>query len=128
VCRGASAARRSCAARASARTAGGNWSGRRSRPRTCPKRRSRRPGPGADGNTVLTQDRETVIAVAERTCPRCGGARERDQRYCVDCGLALPPVDGRLPSLRRRWIRRVGWYPGDWIWVPLLTLVVAAAG
>jgi hypothetical protein len=40
----------------------------------------------------------------------------------------LPEVTGRLPSLRRRWIRRLGWYPGDWIWVSLLTLVVAAAG
>jgi hypothetical protein len=37
-------------------------------------------------------------------------------------------VNGTLPSLRRRWIRRLGWYPGDWIWVSLLTLLVAAAG
>jgi hypothetical protein len=33
-----------------------------------------------------------------------------------------------VPSLRRRWVRRLGWYPGDWIWVSLLTLLVAAAG
>ncbi|HEV7640370.1 MAG TPA: hypothetical protein VGO39_05875, partial [Gaiellaceae bacterium] len=49
-------------------------------------------------------------------------------RYCLECGLVLPEVSGRLPSWRRRWIRRLGWYPGDWIWVSLLTLVVAAAG
>jgi len=73
-------------------------------------------------------DRESAIAAADRTCPRCGAAREPDQRYCLECGLALPRVEGRLPSFRRRWIRRVGWYPGDWVWVSLLTLIVAAAG
>jgi hypothetical protein len=73
-------------------------------------------------------ERETAIAAADRTCPRCGGARAPDQHYCLECGLVLPEVTGRLPSLRRRWIRRLGWYPGDWIWVSLLTLVVAAAG
>ena len=77
---------------------------------------------------MLTDERETAITAADRTSPRCGAAREPDQRYCLECGLALPRVQGRLPSLRRRWIRRVGWYPGDWIWVSLLTLVVAAAG
>jgi hypothetical protein len=73
-------------------------------------------------------ERETAISAADRTCPRCGAVREPDQRYCLECGLVLPEVTGRLPSLRRRWIRRLGWYPGDWIWVSLLTLVVAAAG
>jgi hypothetical protein len=73
-------------------------------------------------------DRDSAIAAADGTCPRCGAARRPDQQYCLECGLALPRVDGRLPSLRRRWIRRLGWYPGDWIWVSLLTLLVAAAG
>jgi hypothetical protein len=73
-------------------------------------------------------ERETAIAAADRTCPRCGAAREPDQRYCLECGLVLPEVTGTLPSLRRRWIRRLGWYPGDWIWVSLLTLLVALAG
>jgi hypothetical protein len=73
-------------------------------------------------------ERETAISAADETCPRCGAAREPDQRYCLECGLVLPEVTGRLPSLRRRWIRRLGWYPGDWIWVSLLTLVVATAG
>jgi len=70
-------------------------------------------------------ERESAISAADRTCPRCGAAREPDQRYCLECGLVLPEVSGRLPSLRRRWIRRLGWYPGDWIWVSILTLVVA---
>jgi len=77
---------------------------------------------------VLTDDRESAIAAADSTCPRCGAAREPDQRYCLECGLALPEVEGRLPSFRRGWIRHVGWYPGDWVWISLLTLVVAAAG
>jgi hypothetical protein len=73
-------------------------------------------------------ERETAIVAADETCPRCGARRESDQRYCLDCGLRLPAVTGRLATLRRRWIRRFGWYPGDWIWVSLLTLLVALAG
>lgn len=78
--------------------------------------------------TTPTEQREEAIAAADGACPRCGAPRTADQEYCVDCGLRLPPVKGRLPSLRRRWIRRVGWYPGDWVWVSLLTLLVAIAG
>jgi hypothetical protein len=73
-------------------------------------------------------ERESAIAAAERTCPRCGAAREPDQRYCLECGLALPMLGGAVPGLRRRWLRKVGWYPGDWVWISLLTLLVAAAG
>ncbi|HEU5363367.1 MAG TPA: SPOR domain-containing protein [Gaiellaceae bacterium] len=73
-------------------------------------------------------ERAHAVASADRTCPRCGTARAEDQRYCLECGLALPVVSGRLPSLRRRWIRRFGWYPGDWVWAALATLLVAAAG
>jgi hypothetical protein len=73
-------------------------------------------------------DRAAAAEAAERTCPRCGAAREPDQRYCLECGLPLPSVDGRLPALRRRWLRSVGWYPGDWVWVSLLMLVLAAVG
>ncbi len=61
-------------------------------------------------------------------CPRCGAAREADQEYCVDCGLKLPPVHGTVPTLRRSWVRRFGWYPGDWVWNPLLALVIAIVG
>jgi hypothetical protein len=73
-------------------------------------------------------ERETAITAADETCPRCGARRAEDQRYCLDCGLQLPQVTGRLAALRRRWIRRFGWYPGDWIWASLLTLIVAVAG
>jgi hypothetical protein len=78
--------------------------------------------------TTPTEQREQAIEAAEGACPRCGAPRAAEQEYCVECGLRLPAVKGRLPSLRRRWIRRVGWYPGDWVWVSLLTLLVAAAG
>lgn len=77
---------------------------------------------------MASSKREAAIAAAEQTCPRCGTARTRGQDYCVDCGLRLPPLTGRVASLRRGWLRRVGWYPGDWIWVGLPTLVVAVSG
>jgi hypothetical protein len=72
--------------------------------------------------------RNAVIAAADTTCPRCTAAREPGQDYCVACGLRLPAVTGRLAAMRRGWLRRIGWYPGDWIWVSLPTLLVAVAG
>jgi hypothetical protein len=72
--------------------------------------------------------RQEAVAAVEGRCPRCGAARERTQEYCVECGLRLPTLRGSIPALRRRWVRRLGWYPGDWVWVSLLTLLVAAAG
>jgi hypothetical protein len=74
------------------------------------------------------ETRAEAIEAADATCPRCGSRREPDQRYCLECGLALPTVTGRLATFRRRWINRLGWYPGDWVWVSLLTLAVAIAG
>ncbi|HVC87247.1 MAG TPA: hypothetical protein VNC40_07460 [Gaiellaceae bacterium] len=73
-------------------------------------------------------EREEAIAATDESCPRCGSARLPAERYCLDCGLELPEVTGTLASLRRRWIRRIGWYPGDWVWIPVLTLPVAMAG
>jgi hypothetical protein len=66
--------------------------------------------------------------VDSAACPRCGAAREPDQEYCVECGLRLPSTSGAVPALRRRWVRRLRWYPGDWVWNPLLALVIAIIG
>jgi hypothetical protein len=74
------------------------------------------------------EERLTAIAAADGSCPRCGAIRRLHDRYCLECGMRLPTVDGRLPALRRRWLRRVGWYPGDWVWLALPSLVVAIAG
>src|SRR5581483_6007097 len=74
---------------------------------------------------------ETVagrLRPVEATCPRCGAERAPEQRYCVDCGDALPPATARVAALRRRWLRRFAWYPGDWVWLALAALLVAAAG
>jgi len=72
--------------------------------------------------------RDAAIDASEHTCPRCGERREADQEYCLECGLRLPEVGGTVTSLRRRWLHRFGWYPGDWVWAALLALAVAAAG
>lgn len=64
----------------------------------------------------------------ELACPRCGAARQPDQEYCLECGLKLPTTTGGLARVRRSWVKRFGWYPGDWVWTTLLALVVAAAG
>jgi hypothetical protein len=39
----------------------------------------------------------------------------------------LPAAPGLRMRLGNRWRRRLGWYPGDWIWPALLALVVAVA-
>jgi hypothetical protein len=74
------------------------------------------------------EERRTAIAAADSTCPRCGSPRAPRDRYCLDCGLRLPAVEGTLASLRRSWLRRLGWYPGDWVWLTLPSLFVAIAG
>ncbi len=75
----------------------------------------------------MTSRRLAATATEDR-CPRCGIAREPEQEFCVECGLRLPVITGGVAVLRRGWIRSLGWYPGDWIWLALATFVVAAAG
>ena len=59
-------------------------------------------------------------------CPRCGTPYEPFQEYCLECGLRLPVSSGLIPVLSTAWRRRVAWYPGDWIWPVLGSLIVAA--
>lgn len=61
----------------------------------------------------------------DRRCPRCSTPYAEDQEYCLECGERLPANPGLSARLGARWRRRVGWYPGDWIWPTLLALVVA---
>jgi hypothetical protein len=62
---------------------------------------------------------------SEARCQRCGTPVEPLQEYCLECGARLHPP-GLAPTLAEGWRRRLGWYPGDWIWPSLLALVVAA--
>jgi hypothetical protein len=62
----------------------------------------------------------------ERQCPRCGTPYAEAQDYCLECGARLPAKSGLVTTLGRSWRRRLGWYPGDWIWPALLALVIAA--
>lgn len=75
-----------------------------------------------------TLARRAAIAAADASCPRCAAPRRGVDRYCLECGLHLPAVRGAVPALRRAWLARFGWYPGDWVWLTLATLVVAVAG
>jgi len=63
----------------------------------------------------------------ERRCPRCDTPYADGQEYCLECGDRLPAQQGLSARLGARWRRRVGWYPGDWVWPTLLALVVAVA-
>lgn len=63
----------------------------------------------------------------ERRCPRCATPYAEGQEYCLECGERLPAAPGLTTRLGNRWRRRVGWYPGDWIWPALLALLVAIA-
>ena len=63
----------------------------------------------------------------DRRCPRCGTAYAEGQEYCLECGSRLPAAGGLIVRLGSAWRRRLGWYPGDWIWPALLALLIAAA-
>jgi hypothetical protein len=80
------------------------------------------------GPDTRENERFAAIVGTDESCPRCGARRSADQTYCLDCGLRLPQVSGAVPALRRRWLRVVGWYPGDFVWAALLALLIAMAG
>jgi hypothetical protein len=69
-----------------------------------------------------------IDPVPPRECPRCRTPYDRDQEYCLECGLRLPQPTGLVSRLSDGWRRRLGWYPGDWLWPALLGLLVAALG
>jgi cell division septation protein DedD len=58
-------------------------------------------------------------------CPACGTAAEPGQEYCLHCGSRIDPPR-HLGGLGEAWERRLGRYPGDWVFASLLLLLVAA--
>ena len=60
----------------------------------------------------------------DRRCPRCSTPYSEGQEYCLECGEKLPARPSMVTRLGAGWRRRLGWYPGDWIWPALLALVV----
>ena len=58
-------------------------------------------------------------------CPACGTAAEPAQEYCLRCGARIAPAR-RLSGFGHAWERRIGRYPGDWVFASLLLLLVAA--
>lgn len=62
----------------------------------------------------------------DRQCPRCRTPYAEAQEYCLECGARLPGRSGLVARLGSGWRRRLGWYPGDWVWPALLALVIAA--
>ena len=67
-----------------------------------------------------------AAAEPEQRCPRCETRYNPGQEYCLECGARLPGRSGLATRLGSGWRRRLGWYPGDWIWPALLALLVAA--
>lgn len=58
-------------------------------------------------------------------CPACGTPAESGQEYCLHCGARMVPAR-RLSGFGEAWERRLGRYPGDWLFASLLLLLVAA--
>lgn len=65
------------------------------------------------------------VSAADTRCPRCDAPYAENQEYCLECGARLPASTGVVAALGSAWRRRVGWYPGDWVWPALLALAVA---
>jgi hypothetical protein len=65
------------------------------------------------------------VSAVDTRCPRCDAPHAENQEYCLECGARLPASTGVVAALGSAWRRRLGWYPGDWVWPALLALVVA---
>jgi hypothetical protein len=71
---------------------------------------------------------EEAATTPAPTCFACGRPHAVGQEYCLECGTRIERPLGLRGSLGAAWRRRLGWYPGDWIWPSLVALAVAAAG
>jgi hypothetical protein len=59
------------------------------------------------------------------SCASCDARAEPGQEYCLACGARITPAR-RLSTFGHAWERRLGRYPGDWVFASLLLLLVAA--
>jgi hypothetical protein len=65
------------------------------------------------------------VTPSPEACAACGAVAEPGQEYCLECGARLVPPR-QLGALGRAWERRLGRYPGDWLFASLFLLMVAA--
>jgi len=65
------------------------------------------------------------VAPSPEPCATCGAVPEPRQEFCLECGSRLVSPR-RLSAVGRTWERRLGRYPGDWVFASLLLLLVAA--
>jgi cell division septation protein DedD len=61
-------------------------------------------------------------------CAACGARLEPGQAYCLECGSRIAYRRGPLGAVGRMVEGRFGRSPGDWIWMSLLLLGIAAGG
>jgi hypothetical protein len=77
----------------------------------------------------MTAAAESPAAPAPATaCAACGAGLEPHQDYCLECGSRLTYRRGPFGAAARVFRVGLGHYPGDWIWISLLMLGIAAAG
>jgi hypothetical protein len=65
------------------------------------------------------------VKAPPEACPSCGTPVGPGHEYCLECGARIVPAP-RVSSVGRAWERKLGRYPGDWIWASLVLLLVAA--
>jgi hypothetical protein len=63
-----------------------------------------------------------------KACAACGAPLDPAQDYCLECGSRIARRRGPFGGIARVVEARFGRYPGDWIWVSLLMLGIAAGG
>jgi hypothetical protein len=76
----------------------------------------------------VTATAETPAAHQPAACAACGAGVEPHQEYCLECGSRIAYRRGPLGVLARAVEARVGRTPGDWFWISLLLLGIAAGG
>ena len=96
------------------------------------RRRLRRDSDRARPEALMASEaaeRRTAIAAADDDVPALRRRARRRPALLPRLRLrAAASSPGRCRRCAAAGSRRLGWYPGDWVWLSLLTLLVAAAG